>query len=89
MPRPAKPQKVRDAQFLVEEFGMTPPAAADLLAEPLTPEAAKVADAVRDIERRKDPLAGVPAPKSGEDHPAHSEDGGLKPVVRNNDWTAS
>lgn len=84
-----KLQKVRDAQFLVEEFGMTPPAAADLLAEPMTSEAKEIADAVRDIERRKDPLAGVPTPKSGEQHPAHSEDGALKPVVRDNDWTAS
>jgi hypothetical protein len=75
-------QKVKDAKFLVEQFDIGERQAADLIAEPGSDEARQIKHEVSTIESDADPLAGTPTPKDTLDHPAHSNDGKLKPVIR-------
>ena len=71
-------QKVDDAVFLRESFGMSEGDAANLVTES-EPEADKIADAAR--KRERDPLADKPIPESGSDFVGDSDEHMLKPVV--------
>lgn len=81
MPDPV--DKKADVQFLVDEFGVPPARAAEVVAGE-GPEADELAFAVAAEDRAKDPLEGLPVPDPTKD-PEHVEHGAEdleKPVAR-------
>jgi hypothetical protein len=85
MKKPQISEQAVDADFLVEQFGVPTPKAADLVARDGA-DPADVELAARRIERTRDPLAGVPIPKEPQSElTPDTDEVRLKPVVRKND----
>ena len=86
MPKKSKvSEQAQDADFLVENFGVPTPAAADLVArEGVDPKDVELA--TRRLNDARDPLAGVPIPEEPTDELTRDNDEvRLKPIVRKND----
>jgi hypothetical protein len=74
--------KAEDAEFLVENFDIPIPTAADLVAGPEI-DVIDVELATRKLEASHDPLKGVPVPKEPtSDLVSDNDEVRLKPVIR-------
>ena len=82
---PPKTQSGKDVAFLVDEFGVAPAAAAELIAGDGDNEK-RLLQAEFAREREIDPLANVPTPKPAPNEFAgDSDEDMLKPILRDND----